>query len=99
MCILGRHIHHIWHHAQPRKCFSHAAFPIFRLPERILHIFPRRLAKGAERFDPARGFKFSTYAHWWIRQAVSRSVQDQARVIRCHRPHHPVLRLVHALWA
>jgi RNA polymerase primary sigma factor len=40
------------------------------------------LAKGAERFDPARGFKFSTYAHWWIRQAVSRSIQDQARVIR-----------------
>ena len=43
------------------------------------------LAKGTERFDPARGFKFSTYAHWWIRQGVSRSIQDQARVIRCGR--------------
>jgi DNA-directed RNA polymerase sigma subunit (sigma70/sigma32) len=40
------------------------------------------LAKGTERFDPDRGFKFSTYAHWWIRQSVSRSIQDQARVIR-----------------
>lgn len=40
------------------------------------------LSRSIERFDAGRGFKFSTYAHWWIRQACARSVQDQARVIR-----------------
>ncbi|MDH3674177.1 MAG: sigma-70 family RNA polymerase sigma factor [Anaerolineae bacterium] len=40
------------------------------------------LMKAVERFDPGLGFKFSTYASWWIRQAVSRAVADQGRTIR-----------------
>ena len=40
------------------------------------------LMKAVERFDPARGFKFSTYATWWIRQAISRAVADESRNIR-----------------
>jgi RNA polymerase primary sigma factor len=40
------------------------------------------LVRAAEKFDYRRGFKFSTYATWWIRQAVSRALADKARVIR-----------------
>jgi RNA polymerase primary sigma factor len=40
------------------------------------------LMKAVERFDYHRGFKFSTYATWWIRQAVGRALADQARTIR-----------------
>ncbi|CAI5468165.1 unnamed protein product, partial [Closterium sp. Yama58-4] len=40
------------------------------------------LMKGIERFDHKRGFKFSTYAHWWIRQAITRSVAEQTRTVR-----------------
>ena len=40
------------------------------------------LMKAAEKFDPDRGFKFSTYATYWIRQAISRAIAEQNRVIR-----------------
>lgn len=40
------------------------------------------LKKAIEKFDANKGFKFSTYAHWWIRQAISRAVSDQGRDIR-----------------
>lgn len=42
----------------------------------------RGLLRAAEKFDPSLGFKFSTYSTWWIRQAISRGIDDRGRLIR-----------------
>ncbi len=51
------------------------------------------LVRAAEKFDHRRGFKFSTYATWWIRQAIARALADKARTIRI--PVHVVEKLNH----
>ena len=61
------------------------------------------LMKAVDKFDYRRGYKFSTYAHWWIRQAITRAIADQSRTIRIpahmiewiHKVHQASATLIH----
>ena len=54
------------------------------------------LMKAVDKFEYRRGYKFSTYAHWWIRQAITRALADQSRTIRL--PAHMTERVNKLIW-
>ena len=54
------------------------------------------LMKAVDKFEYRRGYKFSTYAHWWIRQAITRAIADQSRTIRL--PAHMTERVNKLIW-
>ncbi|MCA9686649.1 MAG: sigma-70 family RNA polymerase sigma factor [Myxococcales bacterium] len=58
--------------------YSHQSLPLLDLVQEG----NLGLMRAAEKYDPCRGFRFSTYAIWWIRQAITRSLADQGRTIR-----------------
>jgi RNA polymerase sigma factor (sigma-70 family) len=68
------------------KCFRHDAPLIDRLQSGSIG-----LARAVEKFDPARGYTFSTYAFWWIRQAIDRGELDE-KTIRLPGPAHAAVR-------
>ncbi len=60
------------------KKYTHTGFPFLDL----IQEGNLGLMKAVEKFDYRRGFKFSTYATWWIRQAITRGIADQQRLVR-----------------